>query len=163
TPRGTLEHAQQHGASLALSVRTVINSTMKPVSGPIRSAYSTVDLEFRPFDLTKYQNDMLSKDQYIQRRAKLMLQAYNKGWDVSKYNYPVQVIRIGDNLTILALAGEIVVDYSLWAKNEFPAENLFVAGYSNEVMCYIPTQRILGEGGYEPDDSMIYYVLPGPF
>jgi hypothetical protein len=30
-------------------------------------------------------------------------------------------------------------------------------------MCYIPTKRILGEGGYEANSSMIYYVLPGPF
>ena len=61
------------------------------------------------------------------------------------------------------MAGEVVVDYALWAKRTFKNENLFVAGYSNEVMCYIPTKRILGEGGYEASSSMIYYVLPGPF
>jgi hypothetical protein len=30
-------------------------------------------------------------------------------------------------------------------------------------MCYIPSKRILQEGGYEPVDSMIYYGQPGPF
>jgi hypothetical protein len=106
---------------------------------------------------------MVTGDEYVQRRAKLMLQAYNKGWDVSKYNYPVQCIRFGKDLTILAMAGEVVVDYALWAKQTFKNENLFVGGYSNEVMCYIPTKRILDEGGYEANSSMIYYVLPGPF
>jgi len=38
-----------------------------------------------------------------------------------------------------------------------------VAGYCNEVSCYIPSRRVLREGGYEPVDSMIYYGQPGPF
>ena len=46
---------------------------------------------------------------------------------------------------------------------EFPAENTVVAGYSNDVMCYIPTTQIIKEGGYEAVDSMIYYGQPGPF
>ena len=48
-------------------------------------------------------------------------------------------------------------------KKEFPDKNIFVAGYSNEVMCYIPSERVLKEGGYEADSSMIYYGMPGPF
>jgi neutral ceramidase len=40
---------------------------------------------------------------------------------------------------------------------------LIVAGYSNDVMCYIPTRQILQEGGYEPVASMVYYDKPGPF
>ncbi len=38
-----------------------------------------------------------------------------------------------------------------------------MAGYSNEVMCYIPTRKMLEEGGYEADQSMIYYGMQGPF
>jgi neutral ceramidase len=56
-----------------------------------------------------------------------------------------------------------VIDYSIRAKREFPHANLVVAGYSSDVMCYIPSLRILHEGGYEADDSMIYYGQPGPF
>jgi hypothetical protein len=37
-----------------------------------------------------------------------------------------------------------------------------VAGYCNDVACYIPSLRVLREGGYEPVDSMIYYAQPGP-
>ena len=49
------------------------------------------------------------------------------------------------------------------SKKIFKDENLYVAGYCNEVQCYIPNKRILKEGGYEADDSMIYYAFPGPF
>jgi hypothetical protein len=30
-------------------------------------------------------------------------------------------------------------------------------------MCYIPSERVLKEGGYEAESSMIYYGMPGPF
>ncbi len=38
-----------------------------------------------------------------------------------------------------------------------------MAGYSNDVMSYIPTAQVLKEGGYEAVDSMIYYGKPGPY
>src|SRR5437763_1814895 len=34
-------------------------------------------------------------------------------------------------------------------------------GYSNDVMAYIPSARVLKEGGYEADSSQIYYGMPG--
>ena len=76
--------------------------------------------------------------------------------------YPVQAVRLGEELALVALGGEVVVDYALRLKREFPHENLIVAGYSNDVMCYIPSLRVLKEGGYEVVDSMIYYGQPGP-
>ena len=48
-------------------------------------------------------------------------------------------------------------------KRELPGENLIVAGYCHDVMCYIPSRRVLREGGYEAVDNMIYYGQPGPF
>jgi neutral ceramidase len=162
-PRGNVDSASYNGKQLAVAVHQVLAQKLTPVKTPIRTSYETVQLDFLPFDLASYQKDMQNGDQFLQRRAKLMLQAYNKGWDVSHYTYPLQCIRFGSSLSILAMAGEVVVDYSLFAKKEYGAENLFVAGYSNEVMCYIPSKRILHEGGYEANSSMIYYVMPGPF
>ena len=47
-------------------------------------------------------------------------------------------------------------------QKKFAKENLFVAGYCNEVICYIPSRRVLDEGGYESNSSMVSYILPGP-
>ena len=65
------------------------------------------------------------------------------------YPYPVQAVRFGNGLTILALGGEVVVDYCLRVKKDYGAQEILIAGYSNDVMSYIPTVRILREGGYE--------------
>ncbi len=92
-----------------------------------------------------------------------MLEAYDSKHPVRTASYPVQAVRLGDRLTVLALGGEVVVDYALRTKQEYPGQDLVVAGYSNEVMSYIPSTRVLKEGGYEPVESMIYYGQPGPY
>jgi hypothetical protein len=66
------------------------------------------------------------------------------------HQYPVQVIRLGDVLTLVTLGSEVVVDYSLRLKKELTGHgNLWVAGYSNDYSGYIPSTRIQEEGGYE--------------
>ena len=74
------------------------------------------------------------------------------------YPYPVQAWRLGD-LRWVALGGEAVVDYALRLKSEV-GKNLWVFGYSNDVMCYIPSESVLAEGGYEGKTSMIPYGRP---
>ena len=167
-PRGEYANVEQHGQELADAVNRVLAGDVQPVHPPIRTAHETIQLDFaahtrQTFDaeLTVTNNPSLAK--YRHRRANLMLTAYDHGQPIRQLPYPVQVIRLGHDLTFLALAGEVVVDYALRAKREFPKENLVVAGYSGEVSSYIPSLRVLREGGYEAADSMIYYDLPGPF
>jgi len=163
-PRGTVELAIKHGNSLADQVVALVHSKeLKPIKNELQSYFSTIPLKFKKVPAADYQKDLQSSDKFIQRRAKLMLEAYNKGWNTETYSYPIQGIRLGNEFRMIALGGEVVVDYSLRTKKEFPDKNIFVAGYSNEVMCYIPSERVLKEGGYEADSSMIYYGMPGPF
>ena len=85
------------------------------------------------------------------------------GENVQAVNYPAQALRIGEDFVLVAMGGEVVVDYNHRIKRSLPGRRVIVAGYSNDVMCYIPTLRILREGGYEAHDSMIYYGQVGPF
>jgi neutral ceramidase len=63
----------------------------------------------------------------------------------------------------VTLGGEVVVDYSLRLKRELGDGPVWVAGYSNDVFAYIPSARVLKEGGYEAAGAMRYTSLPGPF
>src|SRR5215207_430901 len=58
------------------------------------------------------------------------------------------------------LPGEVVVGYQLRLKREFDASRLWVNAYANDAPCYIPSRRILTEGGYEAEDSLWYYDRP---
>jgi hypothetical protein len=162
-PRGTIELAAEHGKELADAVDAVLRKKTTPISGTIKTKTINIELALNPYPISEYRQHLKTGNVYMQRRAKLMIEALNKGWKIDTYKYPVQAFRIGNNLTMIALAGEVVVDYSLALKKLYPKENLFVAGYCNEVICYIPTKKILDEGGYEAVDNMIYYGMSGPF
>jgi hypothetical protein len=135
------------------------------VRGPIRAASQIVEPAFAPHTRETFEKQLEDKNQAKVRTARAMLRAYDEGRPVRRIPYPVQAIRFGKGLTVVALGGEVVVDYALRIKREFnhAKEPLIVAGYSNDVMCYIPSLRVLKEGGYEALDSMIYYGQPGPF
>ncbi|KPK49168.1 MAG: hypothetical protein AMK72_05185 [Planctomycetes bacterium SM23_25] len=161
-PRGTVELAAQHGKVLADEVRRVLGGRLQPVRPPIRTAYEVVNLDLAPHDRAAFEAEAQGPDRFRQRRARLMLEAYDQGRPVRQVPCPVQVVRWNDDLALVALGGEVVVDYPLRLKREF-GSNVIVAGYSNDVMCYIPSRRVLREGGYEAVESMIYYGQPGPF
>jgi len=162
-PRGTLDLARQYGQALAAEVGRVLGTALLPVRPPIRAALEVVPLDFAPHAREAFVEESANPDKFRQRRARLMLAAYDEGRPVRQTPYPLQAIRLGGDLTLLALGGEPVVDYALRVKRELAGENLIVAGYCNDVMCYIPSRRVQREGGYEAVDNMIYYGQPGPF
>ncbi len=54
----------------------------------------------------------------------------------------------------------MVVDYALRLGRHLDLDRLWITAHANDVPCYIPSRRILREGGYEADHSMIYYARP---
>jgi neutral ceramidase len=162
-PRGKVELAQEHGRALADEVRRVLGGKLRPVRGPIQTAYEVTALAFAPHERATFEKEAAGSDKFKQSRARLIMAAYDAGHPVRSLSYPVQAVRFGDDLTWLALAGEVTVEYGLRLKRELPKQNLVVMGYANEVPCYIPSLAVLRGGGYEPVESMVYYGQPGPF
>lgn len=66
----------------------------------------------------------------------------------SKFEYEIQVLRLGD-LAILVLPGEPFVEAQLEIKQKSPARRTFVAHMSNQYVGYIPTAEAIRRGGYE--------------
>jgi hypothetical protein len=93
--------------------------------------------------------------------ARLQLEKIDSGEGLPKtLAYPVQTWCFGDALAVVFLGGEVVVDYAIRLNRECDANRLWVVAYANDVPCYIASKRILNEGGYEADSSMIYYGRP---
>lgn len=63
--------------------------------------------------------------------------------------YPVQVVQLGDAVTLAALGSETTVEYALRLKREITSPMVWVAGYSNDYAGYVPSRRVAVEGGYE--------------
>jgi hypothetical protein len=164
-PRRQVALAKQYGAALAASVETVLGGEMQPLSARLETKLSTIPLELAHVpSREEVEQDVKSQDKYVSARAKYYLEELDAGRSIpNSYPYPVEVWRLGDELTFVALGGEVVVDYALRLKSSHGAKTTWVAGYSNDVMAYIPSRRVLTEGGYEGGGAMVYYSLPSPW
>lgn len=160
-PRRTVELAQRYGKQLADAVAETLSGELQPLRGSLAAAYREVDLPLSDLpSRAQLETDTQSNNRFIAQRAKLLLeQLGDKGQLASTYPYPVQTWRLGSKLRWVILGGEVVVDYSLELKDAL-GPGTWVAGYANDVMAYIPSRRVLREGGYEGATSMIYYGLP---
>jgi len=161
-PRRTLELCEKYGRMLAVAVDEVMAGKMQPVEGRLTTAFRTVDLDYAHVPTqAELEKQATSNNKYEKALAQRLLDqlAADKPLD-SKYPYPVQVWKCGDHVTWVALGGEIVVDYSLRLKEELGKGRTWVTGYANDVMAYIPSERVLKEGGYEGATSMVYYQIP---
>lgn len=163
-PRGTLELAKQHGRALATAVEAALLPKPHPIIGPLFAAMEDVTLQLVPLSRDELVQMSTSKLIYDVRRSKLLLPELEKNGALkSTYSYPVQVAQFGKELTLITLAGEVVVDYSLRFKKEIAGNPVWVAGYSNDVFGYVPSLRVLKEGGYEGGGAMRYSTMVGPF
>jgi hypothetical protein len=186
-PRGTLELVNAHGTELADAVDRALGAT-SAVDASLRTAYGRVDLPFAGEAAREQWRSRLDVEEvYKQRHAALMRAAIARDGRLPTVQPdPVQIWRFGSpavargtsarnsgispppaeapsGLTLVALGGEVVVDYALRLTREYPERRMWVAGYSNDVFGYVPSVRVLREGGYEGGDAMIYYGRPGPF
>ena len=164
-PRQTVELTEKHGRELADAVETVLKGEMKRVEGSLAVTYTEVELPFETL-VTKeqLQREAASANIGLARRAKFLLHELDRGIPLRPtYPYPVQTWRIGHELLLVTLGGEAVVDYALKIKQEFGEERTWVASYTNDVTGYIPSTRVLREGGYEGRTGFMIYGLPAPW
>lgn len=175
-PRGKLELAQDHGRALANAVEVALETKrVRPVRGPLRLAYDQVTLRFAtPPAREQLEQERNSNDRFVRRHAERLLEQIERDGEVRvEYPFPLQVAQFGDDLTLVAISGETVVDYAIRLRRELesPANGsapetapaLWTAGYSNHVFGYLPSRRVLEEGGYEGGGAMRYTAYPGPF
>ena len=174
-PRRQVHYELAHGRSLADAVNQALSRPQLPVEGSLRVALRHAQLEFEPHaarqSLVEQLND---KNRYARWKAGYILRELQAGRELERsYRLPVQAARFGDQLLLVTIGGETVVDYSLRVKHDyagFIGESssaarpvVWVAGYSNDVFGYLPSLRVLREGGYEGGAHMIYTQFPGPF
>jgi neutral ceramidase len=165
SPRGGLLQARQHGLELAGAVTGVLNRSMRPVHGQFKAAYDELDLPLVAAPAREQlEKDAQSPDVHIQNRAKSYLGRLDSGAALPEsVKLPVAALRLGDDLTFVLMGGEVVVDYARRLKRTLAADGVWTVGYAYEVPCYIPSARLIKEGGYEVESSMIYYGFYGPF
>ena len=161
-PRGTVELALRHGESLAAEATRLIRGELVPLHGKIECRTKQIELAYDSLPTRdEWQALAESKSAPVAYHAKKNLARLDRGEELPTHlPYLVQTWTFGNDLAMVFLPGEIVVDYSLRVKREFDRTRLWVNGYSNDVPCYIPSRRVLEEGGYEGATAMVYFDRP---
>jgi hypothetical protein len=164
-PRGRLLHAKRHGLELAGAVIGVLDRPMRPVRGAFKLAYDEVELPLAaPPGREQLEKDARSEDISMKMRAETYLKRLNANQPMTdSVKLPLAVLRLGDDLTFVLMGGEVVVDYSRHIKRMLADDHPWPIGYAYEIPCYIPSARLIKEGGYETESSLIYYGFYGPF
>ncbi len=160
-PRGTIPLVEQHGRSLAAEARRLLELPLAELTAPPTARQEILELPFQPHFTREQWEQRAKTSGIVGHHARRWIARIDAGQPPPPtLPYPVQTFRFGTNLAMVFLGGEVVVDYALRLKSELDPARLWVNGYANDVPCYIPSRRILREGGYEAESSLWYYDRP---
>jgi putative membrane-bound dehydrogenase-like protein len=153
--------AEAQGIEFATEIERLLKEQMRPVTGPITTHLERIDLAFDKLPTREEFAEKGKLQDPVGFHARTQLARLDRGEALrERISYPIQTWTFGDSLAMVFLPGEVVVDYSLRLKRELDSRRLWINAYSNDAPCYIPSERILKEGGYEGGGAMVYYDQP---
>ncbi len=159
-PRGLPEVAT-HGKTVAGEVARLFAGEMRPVGRVTSAKFEAIEIPLaRTVPRAELEERLKAKPNIAYAAAQFLKQLHAGQPLPAGINFPVQAWVFGGELAMVFLGGEVVADYALRLKRELGAARVWVNAYANHVPCYIPSTRVLAEGGYEAEAAMDYYGLP---
>lgn len=153
--------ATAQGEEMAAEIERVVQQPLTPITGKITAQLATIQLAL---------NDLPTREKLTEVAAQGGAPGYNASWQLARLDrgeplltaidYPIQSFAFGDRFVVVFLSGEVCVDYSIRLKKELGADRLWLNAYSNDFACYIPSERLVQEGGYGGGAETIYFALP---
>jgi neutral ceramidase len=150
-PRGSMALARTHGETLGKEVCRLLESKLQPIRGPLQIAFGKAALPLQAPPPREELKKRAERKGSIQAWvAQKMLATLDRGEKLpTRYDCPVAVWQLGDDLTLVGLSGEVVVDYVSLLEKALGPNKLWLAAYCNDVFGYLPSAQVLKEGGYE--------------
>ncbi len=159
-----LAYAKAHGQALAQEVQRLLKGDVKPLSNTPTGTFERVNLPFDTLPTREEWEARVAEGGGVGYHAQKHLERLERGQPLqTELSYPIQAWTFGNELAIVFLASEVVVDYSLRLKSELDSARLWVGAYANAFPGYIPSERVLAEGGYEGGGAMLYFGPPTRF
>ena len=163
-PGGNLQIAERHGRAIGKEVRRLLGGAMSDLEVAPTVTGTTVELPLVDPKPRKHWEALKARGGFDGQLGIAMLKRLDAGEGVpSHVPYPVTSWRFGKDLAMVFLPGEVVVDYSVRLNRELAWPRLWITAWANGMPGYIPSRRVLAEGGYEADFSQVYYEQPGRY
>jgi hypothetical protein len=153
--------AAEQGAQIANEVERLMRGPLKPLSGRIATQLHSIGLPLSDIPTRHALQQLAAENTPAGYNARFQLVKLDRGEALqTQIDYPIQTLVFGDSLAMVFLAGEVCVDYSLRLKQELDADRIWLHGYANDFCCYIPSERLVREGGYGGGAETVYFALP---
>jgi len=148
-PMGSLDLAKSHGRELGQEVLRVAEGKLAPVRPPLTTVIERPQLPLQ--ELSRHEIEAyLPLPNFQARTAKHMLEVLDSGQELPKtYKSVVGLWRFNGDLTLVALPGEPVAEYVGLIEHAIGKDKLWIAGFNNDCFGYLPTARVVKEGGHE--------------
>jgi hypothetical protein len=152
-PRATndqVDWVKRQGLELGVEVCRIAAGDMEAIHGPLRVEFEWTDLPMQPAPPREELEELAKGAFWKSHNAKRILEAQARGEAIpTHYRTPLALWQFCDDLTLVAISGEVVSDYVPLVAETIDAKRLWVAGYSNQVFGYLPSAKVVQEGGYE--------------
>jgi len=159
-----IDVASQQGAEIADEVARLVASPGRPLAGKLSAELRRIELPLNALPTREQWEQLAQQETPAGYNARTQLARLDRQEPLLRaIDYPVQSFRFGDSLQMVFLAGEVCVDYSLRLKRELRRDRVWLHGYSNDFCAYIPSERLLKEGGYGGGGEIPYFALPATF
>lgn len=159
-PRTGRELAQRHGRRLGREVLKLVERNLHRVRGPLHVVHGHASLPLLTPSAERLEA-VIERREYHPYNARRMLDVLEDGNSLlSHYRAPIAVWQFGEDLTLVGLSGEVVGEYVPLMEQAVGHRSLWIAAYCNDVFGYLPTARVLEEGGYE---TRGLFTQPGYF
>ncbi len=162
TASDRIDIANEQGLLIANEVSRLMQSSMTAIKPRLETRWKEIDLEFAELPSTEDFEKLAEQKTPVGYHARKQLaRLQNGGVLPMAIQYPIQQWQLGDDLSIVFLGGEVTVEYGLRLKSAEIGIG-WVNSYANSCPCYIPSEAVLKQGGYEGAGAMVYYDQPGP-
>lgn len=147
------------GLMFARDVLQVLRAPMKPLKdAPLTARLDMLDLALLPLpsreELEAGQNEQTAEGEWSRRLLEEPGRLLR-----GTITLELTRLRLGDGMELLGMNGEIVSAYGMFVK-KLTNGCMLPLGYTNGMIGYVPTAAQLEKGGYEPDGSRTYFLLP---
>jgi putative CocE/NonD family hydrolase len=149
SPRGSIDLARAHGNELAAEVERVLSGKLIELDGNLESRIRFVELPLQKLDREEVAaRATLPSAEATMARQMLAVLDRNEPLPQS-YLAPLSVWQFGTGLTLVALPAEPVAEYAALVRKTLGNDTIWVAGFNNDCFGYLPTARVVREGGHE--------------
>jgi hypothetical protein len=158
----SFEQMEEAGVDLAKDIIRVLEEhSFSPIEGPFKTILVEANLfmEHTPIEFFESIVSNPAIGEVRRRGAQRKIELMKEGLAKDRTSIYIGIWQLDEETRLIAMEGEISTEYSLLLKQLFPGGKTIVLGYSNGVSFYVPTRKMIGEGGYEVD----FHHIGGPF